>query len=397
MFDKEQELIEEFIRLIAQSNNTILTGFATQAGSGTTIPIKIGNTTQFAYAINVSNPGKVNVVYAAKEKKFIAYQDVNVTVQRSNLITYRKGRINTVPAGSPYYLELLDFKNSLSGKTMTIGGKEMPLTVENRTTPRLITTLTTNPSASIAANKAKFQSDYNLVEGFDYLLTYSDTSASLPLSGGSVDIRSYYEIINPSTDKFPVTVTNQNPPTVVKRINKDSKFYLTAFSPFTLFSFISNVDTRPTTNISHLFTAPQPQLARNKDKYNKNFYYVWRLIESADFADLTYAYGWVDLDGNLIPTRLNYELDADCYLSPAYVFHSANNYDGHMRIDIGGMDRANLVVNRPPLPPQEKIAELYEPSVIFTPTGTTESRTFFGYSTYDALNEVNHAIQRATN
>jgi hypothetical protein len=119
---KQEELIQEIIKLLTESNNTILTGYAAHAGNGIIIPVRINNTTQFAYSVNVTNPGQVSLVYCAKEKKWLAYQIDNRTIVSRNLITYRKNRITTIAPLVGYIKVLYSVKINPTTTALYIGG-----------------------------------------------------------------------------------------------------------------------------------------------------------------------------------------------------------------------------------------------------------------------------------
>jgi hypothetical protein len=169
MFNKEEQLIQEFIRLLTESNNTILTGYAASAGTGVIIPVKIGNTTQFAYSINVVNPGKVNLVYSAADKKWIAYQITNTTTTRNTLISYRKNRLRNPITGYPLCKEYYDINNVFADKLFKFG-----LSFEDDISKKpqgILNTIGRIPIKYTFIQNVK-ETVGTLVEGKDYLVVY---------------------------------------------------------------------------------------------------------------------------------------------------------------------------------------------------------------------------------
>lgn len=248
-----------------------------------------------------------------------AFQSPNqVTSDRVAINRRLKPVVDTV---TRLYKEVLDINNVLKGKKFQIAQKTVKLQAK-----LLYKIFSTKKLKNFTDVKEVV--DTTLIENKNLFVAYSDTAY---LSSGQ------YRVRIGERDKVVNANNQQN-----KQLSSKDNIYVTNCTPFRLYSFISNKNTNPRTNLSFLFNNPLPQLKRDLKKYNKNCYYAWVLREISD-VQLIYGYGWVNPEGKLIPTKINYEQDLGCYLNNSFVFISANEYDGHMAIDIGCFDRTKQV------------------------------------------------------
>ena len=385
-------LIDKISKILKDRENSLFTGTISNPKLFSECNVTRDSDKLSITAINLNciSPGKVIVIKDIDDNKYYCFTEIENNVASTKNILYRK----TLPNEDikyNYYLELLDLNDRLDGKTIEIGKKRIICNKNKKI--KKIKELKNNKLVDLEENKTKIQADHNIIEWKGYLICYSDScnTYTTTINNTTVsDTKQYNSFINSSDNKYKLESNINNQP--IKKIKANTKFYVTNFTPFTLFSFISNKYTKPNTDLSIYFTTPVEILKRDKKKYNPNFYYVWRLIEAGD-GFITYAYGWVNLDGMLKVVAYDYEKDPGCKLNTNYVFHSENDYDGHMRIDIGGMDRTSLIINNRTsiyVTPQQN-----SPSVIFSPATYPNALNGYGRADINELQiiiNVNNAI-----
>lgn len=326
-------------RIFSQRNNTILTGYASQGGINARIPIKIGNTTEYAISLNVESPGNVNLFYA--NNQWYAYTEIVKKETRINKITNRHYKDNEVILSKyDYYLELLDLAGTLDTKEIVIDRGSYVL---NKNT--IITKLKDLLYPKINSGKvgtSKFKVDYLLAEFKEYLISHSSSIVSFNKATST-----YLEYIDERVTSGLRFLRYLDLPRSTK-LKKTSKNIVTMFTPVTIHRFFNF----PSVDLSYLFNTPIPALARDSENYNPNFILIWRLITvKSSLGSVLYgqtkAFGYVTLDGKLNRIDSFWLVPQGSYLDLSGVWHHDSNdiYSSYLNLQIGGMDRSSLVIN----------------------------------------------------